>query len=1664
MRPLRVRTGGPLLSLHSASPSQNATSSALPVWRWLSTVAKSSQDAAVTDRSAPPLEQTYATPLYIPVTSHSTWVSRLDSGVLCERLTQRQMRQRQRKWGVLWRYRSNNFSPYALPSPLAVTPALIAASPRTSVSAPCPKTPEDPLATTAQRDAEKIAGANSYSPSCSRNLTMADAEGEMIGGARRSRHTVSVGAATTDFQIPGAVRDSATGASSEDDPLLAFLDTHEEDAALLLAMWTSLHRSCVYGSALSESLVLQVRYFLHSLLRYRAIGAAVNFYYRLMGIGVQLRQSDLLLLFSSLAYEDTALTVEAQLRKAKETAAMERDRKLWAQRRQQFRESTERTRTVEAPRWTLHDSVEERADDVVRSPMSSMNSMFARTGMPALCEDGLTKANATPNETDRNATSSAQIGGAAHIGESCRVGVLSASRWDPGAAMSELHPPRAIARRLGFHQHPEWIKRWILYEASMGTLDDPEDTEDGGELCTLPTACVESAAWNGRGTQPGAAAQSVKVDVVAVVEHLHLLAVGAMQRDYIATTEPKTPPRLPRLPRQRTTRRSRSLYVEKSYWKEALQVVRSAYAPAPWNAGLGDCVEASSPEASKDFLCPADAVCALLSMLREVQSWEGALALLRLTNPEAKHRGAVPGRGLCMTPDCFRRGAVLFMALAASAQPWKTQAKVEEWMHSVMLSRLAQRARENVETTLSETAATAALHALWLSHLCSVKASRPDDFVALGEEAAAYLASSSAQQAINGSLALMMGEVRLRTELAVDALREAVEQALQHHRASELLAKSIRTGAYRVEDGKSAHESSSGTENSHAINPSLPASVPASAAAMCRAETSHSCLNSKRAVFSPPALFLGDVMDAFTLCCAAVEETVWLRLTAAASTSCTAATVEVLQFVERSVHGPAGLIDVFQLLYGLPMLRQAHLCRAAPLVPELSTTSASERAYMSCLLAITLLRLVQLLCAPPGRQHHRLSSQIWNGAELVLLAEIAAKVLEGVTTEQVQQPPWRWAVAERLKELANVTARTVRLVVRQLRIDRMNEKVMFGALADQEVELFALLARIFSKSSELVVAAGASETSLAPSRSPLWRMLTCTCSPRTLQGVLLCFRGSSALGKRVRYRLCRREVENLDRWILPPRYRQCAFARGAAPPSSMLREEARAATRAAAVEFGVGRDFPLALSLRDSVYAIVNHERTISGVGAALQQLAAAAPDWKASLLLCQIVTRDVALARGTCSVNFFATTLDRIAQDVTQCRAAASAVAGASFLQETRSRPSRATGGILVAAHTLLPSNLWLRAIDVFWSAVDHAGQMEAAAAQHAGASAAATSATPLPSAHVRADAQERAVLARLLLPLLRFSRAADRQDIGRQWRRYWAAMYAAQEKQNPTWRQQNIEALSLLGDAAALTRCVADYRDCGNEALLCSVAVQHSDWHSALGAIFEVCGSLEERRATGTAYSAAVARTVLTLLAKSPMNLSNTAMRLRTVQHNTWDGECSLSVVRLLLRGRRWRLALTHVEEALALPDMQRVRAVVLVDPAGGSRKDMSQASPTEAMLAHYAQLLTAALQAAAIGGDNERAPVYYAAFKALLRYVFGDVVDMDALHATEDPYHREDDDGLDAALAMTNVSGRGEGHASRAEDEVQRTVRELAPRARILFFRAMTKKMLTPHAGVG
>ncbi|KAK7201719.1 hypothetical protein NESM_000237300 [Novymonas esmeraldas] len=1561
-------------------------------------------------------DDTTASPVQLLTTPHVAVPAGCDGVRHERRLSQRQMRQRERRWGPLWRYKGKGHSPFTVSNPLLTTPQLRATAPSPLLS-PAPLSAPlhsfDSHAVQMWRDSAASAQVQPPAPRLGSTLA--------VGGAAEAVHDGSHGA-------PCAAGRTATGVSSgvaaPTDPLVAFLESNEEDAALLLAMWTSLHRSCVFGSAVSESALLHVRFFFHSLLRSRAVAAAVHWYYRLVGLGVQLQQSDLMLLFASLTYENAASTEAAQLRRAAENAAAEEDRRRWVQRRRQYRESAERT----------------RASATATQQQSSAQQAAATAAPP----------------TAASATSPS--------------GVMDEA---DGGRDGDAYPPNNIARRVAFHQQPEWVKRWILYEASMGTLDGLDTCDDGsgGESATATATEAEAEAPPSPSPDDEAlwavtaeSSEAARVmGAMALVEHLRVLAMGAMQRDQLAATAAATAASGAR--RRGGALRQRHRYVPpslsssasdstaRSYWREALQLARNVYVDSPCltvRSSAGDRDLPSPPSAARAPLLPESTAVSLQAMLRDVQSWEGALALLRLTTPATSRGAGDRVTAIDMSVDCFQRATALFGAAASVSQPWKAQAGLESWMHRVLLPRLAchetaesTRAPSHSGSPAAAAATTAALRALWLSHLCAVKASRPDEFVALGEEAVAYLPAPAAQRAVYGDLATAAAVVATYAATSIDHLLRAVEEAEQRRRVSDVLATSVRSGAYRV--AKQRDEESGTAPEGRGI----PTPVPSVASA---AHTPH---------------LPGELADVFVVCCAALKEAVWLRFTAAASTNRVAVTAEVLHFLEHHLHGPAGLFVIFSLRYRHAAPGSTTTTKTSS---SSSTTSASERAYASCVLATMLLQLVQLLCAPPGRPQRRFGAHLWNGAELVLLAELAATVLEGVSADAVQQVPWRWALEGRLAGLAAAAAATWRTVVRELQIHSKSEKVAFGAVPEDVVQLLALLARVFNSASELAAFSrprkAHSPSSSSSSSSLVWRSLLLTCSPRTLLGVQLCLASSSALGRRVRQRLSRRDVNSLDRWIQPPRSRRPAVSRlrggpaEAAVVTSRLAAEARAAAMAGEVGRNISRDFPLAVGLRDSVYGIVRRESTSAGVGAALQQLARATTGWKASLALWQLATKDVGLARGTCDIGFFATTLERVTQDLTE---STEAVARSS-LQHRGGRPARGSVG---------PSNLWLRAIDVFWSAVDHAGGTTTAAAAASTNTAVAEALLPstggtslagvvpphLVAPVATAEAQERAVLARLLLPLLRFSQAVRRRDVGQRWRRAWEAQYSPQERRQPGWREQNIKALSLLGDPTALPRCVAEYSVCGSESLLCSVAVRHGDWHAALQALLHTYGAVEERLDTGQRYSPAVALTLLALLAKSPMNLSNTAMRVRAVQGDAWDVPCGIAVVQLLLRSRRWRLALSHADEALALPEMQHVRAVVAGD---------SQARTlTTRSVGEYANLLTLALQAAAVGGVGDRAPVYYDAFKALARHVDADDTVDDGQQRGHETAGSDDQDGLEQGLSMASASIAGTQRARVAQgeddDAAREVVRELAPRARLLFFRAMTKKLLSTSGTV-
>jgi hypothetical protein len=1636
--------------------------------------------------------------------------------MLFSRLSRRQMRQREQKWGVLWRYRPDSYPlSHTRPTPLPVTSQLYHSDVCDGVASTSSSTvhrvtlplllPVQPQAGKELRDGEstpfQVKTASHQNSAVLSTVRSTFHERPALELRSTQKKMESGTAVPSTSPSSSTTREGATPPPSpEHDPLLDFLDAHEEDAADLLVMWTSLHRSCVYASELSEMVVLQVRYFFHSLLHNRAIAAAMAFYYRLMGLGVQLQQSDLLLLLSSLPYEN-ATTEAEQLRMAQERAIMEQDRVTWARRRQEFKEAAQRTQaSAHAAAHAVSGKGEAEGERAMKDTTaeSLVDAATAAVGVAAV--EGKSEKLTTPLPP--------------------RVGMAREGE-------AEAHLPSTIARKVAFSHQPEWVKRWILYEASMGMLDglDSQEgasppttagqgTSSAGSTGAVPSADVAASPFSSVTNSVEASRQSEKasrvMELAAIVDHLRLLTLGAMQRDDSAL---RLRARHAGAQRAGTARALSAIRcaarsaAEKLYWREALRVVRNAFATPLWSAPL------SSSSTAEPLALSGDVATTLQCMMRDAHTWEGALALLQLkampvfSGPRQLQREVSMGRAE------FRSGAVLFTALAAAAQPWKTQASVEEWMHGCMLPHLADQLRISdggMASTDPIAGAVTAIYALWLSHLCGVKAARPEQFITMVEEVAQYLpapnshdtpvitedaaaharradtttTTAAAAQLLHADLSVMVSEVEARAEEAVAGFRRGVYASMLSRRASEALAKSVQLGTYRLDVEGEESSGNDGQRHERCLRdlPAAVATLPTPASA---------------AYASGPSLLSDAQVDAFVLCCAAIKEATWLRFTTAAVQDLASVTAALLQFLERSLYGRTGLHALYNELYGGSVTSlhrgndEAHgegVFASSRAELNAAAAAAPEGPFVSVVLATTLQRVAKLFCVSASQQpQRRFGSQLCHRDTLHLLVGLSRRTLDGVRPAHIRVAPWRWATEARVAELVTATAQTLHAVIRELDVQPGNEKVMFGAVADRDLRLLAELARLLITTSDLAATTSGDKPGAAlpvcsaAVRCPVWRLLTETASPHVLRGVQLCFRQCSALGRRVRHLLTRHEAERLDA-LLGSSRAHCSVVKRkgtTARPAVLERMRCLNDGLVPCVRVTDG-DFVLARTVRDSVYTAVTSEATSAGVGAALQRLAATTTSWVTSLQLCQLATRDVALARGTCGMPFFTTVLTKMTSDLVESRMKAVASrSGKGGLNSLRSqwRGGRNAGTILAASTvTVGPPSLWLSAIDVFWSAVDHTAGTPAAPAEHLGVSSEDIWGNRQNNTALSAigQAQERAVLAELLLPLIDFSRTIGRADLGRQWRRTWSAKYSSTEKQSLPFRRQNILALSALNDNAALERCIAGYAQLGHDdELLCRVAVQHHNWQRALQAVEQVYGAMEERAQAQSPYPLMVAHTILALLHRSPRNLSNTAMRLETLQGGEWDAECSAQVVQLLLRARRWSLALQHVEAALTgQPRLQRVHAAVtseVVSDSPSNARTSSESSvtcpPSRALVLTpqealpYVSLLTLALHATAIGGDSATAPVYYEALKRAMQAVFEPLQ-----HRHDAPRSGAAGRELDTVFEMASAAtatppDASPAHATAEEKRSRAELRELSARARLLFFRAMTKKLMSP-----
>lgn len=1473
-------------------------------------------------------------------------------------LSPRQIRQRERQWGPLWRYRGG-----AGVSSVATV--------QHRVGYASGKRRAEPHGNSLIRQQAEAVGllppaetARTLKAAASAAFTT-EGRGPAVDATIQRSDQSSSNGKTAAIKDEGKEEVSA----ETEDPLMSFLETHEEDAALLLSMWTSLHRSCVYSSDISESVALRVRYFFHLLIRYRAVAAAVAFYHRLMNMGIQLHQSDLMLLLTNLPYEHSTLKLQNSSEWVRESSRMEKDRQRWRARRRLDVEANGPSRA--AP---------ERA-------ISSGNGKKATV-------DGATYRNM-------------EISPSSYEEEPVRK-----TAGETPVTDSVVLPPQ-LAQRLSYAEQPEWVKRWILYEASMGNLDSDDASTADRERSAVQQNPTQPPALE-EDTIPDSISQSNPLDcsydaaraieLTAIVNHLHLLTIGAMD---VNDREQKNCDEGAKL--RRTLQRTPASAIARSYWHEALQLTHqvlgdSRKGSARWsmhrtttNVGL-----------EQRETLPAELHATLHAMMRQAQSWRGALTLCQYRSPR---RSA-------------EYDAVLFFAVAGHERPWTKSAGVENMLTQTLLPCL-----------VSLTSSRDAVLVLWLVHMCSVKAERLEDFLVLWGETWEWVRRSPAAAnyaEFQTELSAMMQMASQATRQCTSTLLQEVRDHIAHLKASEAVATSIRSGAYTIahrEEASLSHVNGSTTDVADGASLLATAFV---------AECNEQLL--------PPFL-----VDSFVLSCHAVEAVIALQMSTAAPHNRVSVASGVTQLLEDVLYGKAGLWSIFALVYAPSERHASAAARRAP-----------ERAFVATVLATTILRVLGLLCRTsdsgvgPGKVGVGLHQR-----SLEMLLECAWRALDEVSCSHLRTIDWRWSAERQVVALSDVAVSSLRSVLLQLNISRASERVLFGAVGETEVRILAYMAKLILKVAELRTTDEYSGTDL------LWKQVTHSMTPRLVRVVQLCYGGTasdrshrgsdekggsnnsiSALGHRIRCCLNSRETARLSLLFGHHRCR-----RKGGKTARETRQEVR--TVAAPLLLTSTVELDSYHAVRQQVYDILLHQVSPDAVSRALQSLAMSTHSWVENLQLCHIVTRDVSLAPRTCSVDFFALTLSRVADHLTAAAKAARDQERRQDVAKWRA-PRRSPSSIG-------SSSVWLEAIQVYWSAVDHTGVGRNAV-------------QPTPMAH------EREILTALLLPLLRISRCTQRFDLGWQWKKIWAALFTASEKQQAAWRRQNILALSVMGSTAALDRCITDLHLCGDtpmekEALLCRVAAAHADWHTALTQLLEVTGSLEEEEKRATYQlpcSLTTTHTILKLLQRSPTNLSNTALRLFRLQLSTaWDVESSLQLLRMLLRARRWRRALDHVEDVLKRPELVTAMSVIRAE----TTKSMTapKRKPPPAQLIEYAALLTLGLQAAAIGGDSASAAKYYDEFKLILHFVEGSTAKIDekdsstpqsSLRSATVALQIDDILRLAHGPSATAVAAADHQSVDKPDAEILKlgdNLKELAPRARIFFFRAMTKN-LTSSRGEG
>lgn len=641
--------------------------------------------------------------------------------------------------------------------------------------------------------------------------------------------------------------------------------------------------------------------------------------------------------------------------------------------------------------------------------------------------------------------------------------------------------------------------------------------------------------------------------------------------------------------------------------------------------------------------------------------------------------------------------------------------------------------------------------------------------------------------------------------------------------------------------------------------------------------------------------------------------------------------------------------------------------------------AAPERGEMAATVATMLLRVVSTVCS--GGRDTGVSLQ-----QVRLLLEIAVTATEGLPTETSTD-----AVSPTLKDKMTLFQDAVVSAVKPFltfhRLAASSDRVVFGAVSDETVQALQLLSHLILKGDSL--------------NGPLRHSFLRRVAPSAQRTLKMCLNQHSAIGKQVRRRLSRKDATHLNRLF-----------KYTSKDVSVIGSAASVAAQRRLTEV---------VTLREMVYsALLNRDVIVETPAAPADTVLRTIvqnSSWQDSLAVLHLLTKDMRAARHTVSVNFFADVLDSISRSVV------STGRRASFQDRNFS------GGKLGCGAS------WLDAVGVFWTAVDH------------------TSRSPVRSATTEGRTRhEKKVLDTLLLPLLCYCESVGRRDLGRQWRRTWEKQHSREERREPSWKLKNIRALSTLNDSGALQQCrvllgppPAVSEDDASPAtqLLCDVSVSQSHWVTGLRALMDHFGSIESHVEPKAPYPIHAVRSILELLARSPTNLSNTALRLRDIQGDVWDMKCTLTLLRMLLQARRWRLTLQI--HALEKPP----RTYDLSSQLASPRKPIAAAD------VEWAQILVAGLRGCAIGGVGNRAATLYDQFQEILHY-FDVLPRRTPIVGTPEGVSAEED-ALTATLGRASQFTVSSPENEHSVDPLVAELRALSMDARNFFFRAMTKKMM-------